>query len=175
MKIRISLFMFLIISISSGSVMAEGDWIRVDGPIDQNFTKVTFLNPDKVNPVVFESGHHEINKCFKILNGFLIFVTSGEGLFEGYELIKEKPTELKEKKIPYVHEIIQNEAGIHLGLSKQRIENIFKRKLNDYETKISYESVTIINDIPFDVTTSVVITFENEKLAKLSVITSTTN
>lgn len=154
---------------------AEDAWIRIQEKVDPALVKVIFINSNKIKPAVFGNGHHAINKCYKVRNGYLTFIESGEGIFEGYEFNKYKPRELAGQTLTSIDEKIVNQAGIFLGMSKQDVERIIKRRITSPETRIAYESVELINDIPFDVITSLIIDIEENELSRFTVITSRTN
>ncbi len=156
-------------------LLAAETEIKIKGEVNPALTSVIFHNPKKVPPQTFENDHYAINRCFKILSGYLTYVDSGEGLFEGYELNKYSPSELKGKNLVLINEIVRNKAGIRLSITRKEVERIINKKLPNPETRFLYESVKIIKGISYDVVTTVTIGFENDELVKFIVITTTTS
>jgi hypothetical protein len=161
--------------IVSSPLLAREPEMKIKGIVDPALTSIIFHNPKKVPPQTFENDHYAINRCFKIVSGYLTHIESGEGLFEGYELNKNQPSELRGKKLVLVNEVVRNKAGIRLSLSKKEVEKIINRNLPDAETMLSYESVKVIKGIPYYVITTVTIGFENDELVKFIIITSTSS
>ena len=174
MRLFIGFIISVLVCFSSPPLKADA-YLKVNGPIDPALTEVVFRNSEKVKPEIFENNHHAIIKCYKISGGYLTFISSGEGLFKGYELNKSIPPELLNKNLPLVDEVVQNKAGIHLGLPSNTVERIINHDLLHVETMLSYESTQKINGMPYDVISTVIIRFENGKLVKFLVITSTTS
>ena len=175
MKTALSIIAFMLIGFLCRSGITADNWITIKGIVDPELKKVIFSNSANVDPVIFENDHHAINKCYRISGGYLTFITSGEGLFEGYELNKNIPMELSGKQLRIVDESVQNKAGIRLGIRRNDVERIIKQKLTADETTLSYESIKKIRGVPYDVITTVTIRFEKDELTKLIVITSTTS
>jgi hypothetical protein len=175
MKSLLPIMAIILIGFSYFNVSAEDKRRQINGIVDPALTEVIFHNPNNVDPVIFENDHHAINECYRIPNGYLTFISSGEGLFEGYELSKDKPKEISEKKLNLVDEKVKNRIGLYLGIHRKDVEKIVKQDLPGVETWLSYESVKIIRETPFNVITTVIIGFEKDQLVKLVVITSTTS
>ena len=175
MKTALTILAILLLEFTGQSGFAADNRQTINGLVDLDLKEVIFSNSANVDPVIFENDHHAINKCYRILGGYLTFITSGEGLFEGYELNKYIPPELSGKKLRKVDESVKNKAGVSLGSRRKDLERIIKQKLTDDETTISYESTKKIRGIPYDVITTVTIQFEKDELIKLIVITSTTS
>ena len=175
MKIKITFIFIIVFILTSFAVYAEDSWITIKGKVDPTLTKIVFANSAKIDPAIFENDHHAVNKCYKIRNGYLTFIESGEGTFEGYELSKHRPGELADKALAPNDEQAENQAGIYLGMPRLDVEKIVKRTLPSAENRILYESVDMIKDMPFDVMTSLIIGFDGNRLSRFTVITSITN
>jgi hypothetical protein len=175
MKTALSILTILLLEFAGQSGLAADNRLTINGVVDPDLKKVIFSNSANIDPVIFENDHHAINKCYKILGGYLTFITSGEGLFEGYELNKYIPPELSGKQLRKIDESVKNKAGVSLGSHRKDLERIIKQKLTDDETTFSFESTKKIRGVPYDVITTVIVQFEKDELTKFIVITSTTS
>lgn len=164
-----------VLTLPSIKVYAGDEWIHIKGKVNPALTKVVFENSAGIAPVIFYNDHHAINKCYKIRNGYLTFIESGEGLFKGYELDKKIPEDILGEILLPGNEKVTNHAGLYIGMVKQEVKRIIGQSLLKSETRFRYQSVEMIEGVSFDVVTSLIIGIDGNALSRISILTSITN
>lgn len=160
-----------VVLLSESSPAFSANVLYVDGKAPEAIKRLSTELDSHGSAPANRGSHGMVEYCYES-NGYVVY--SENLLGYGYTLSKE-PLENLECAEPEVAISSSNRLGVHVGMQKKSVEELIGHGRLQCSQEIIWLSKTLINGVEYDVQTYVELSFEDDKLERISVFTTTTS